>query len=75
MVSSVISAIENCGVRVRNNDSLLIECNCLDNASDMMGQSKSTLVEQMTLLRTECGSWVFFPSRFECAEEGIPSIL
>lgn len=54
MVSSVISAIENCGVIIHNNESLLIECNCVGNACDRMG-SKSTLVEhKTTLLKTEC---------------------
>lgn len=45
MVSSVISAFENCGVTVHNNISLLIERNCLGNACGMMGKGKSTLVE------------------------------
>lgn len=72
MVSSAISAIQNCGITVHNNDSLLVECNCWGNACVMMGQSKSTLVEhKTTLLKTECEGtsyflrWegVFFPRR------------
>lgn len=61
MVSSVISAMENCGATVHNHDSLLMQCNCLGNACDVMGQSKSTLaLHKRTRLKTEFKGTLYF---------------
>lgn len=62
MVSSVISAMEKCNsATVHNHDSLLMQCNCLGNACDMMGQSKSTLaLHKRTRLKTEFKGTSYF---------------